>query len=475
MTIKEIMAIDDPAKIIIALKQRQTDTPDSENYIKEFDPLQHKVMDKSIRRDKIVKVDADTEQGTETRIEPVNRISLAMQKIIVNRAVSFLFGNPVRISATPEGDQQDQVFKVMKNILKKNKSTSLNRKIARAVFSMTEAAEYWYPVEKKDAYGIPSKFGLKCTVFSPANGDTLYPLFDEFGDMIAFSREYILKDGNKTFNIFETYTDENMFKWISGGTASAGIWELSEGFPKANPLGKIPIIYARQENTEWYSVQSMIERLEIMLSNFADTNDYHSSPTIKVRGKVSGFVRKGEQGKILELEGENSDVSYLSWDRAPESVKLEIETLTNMIYTLSQTPDISFDKLQGNSNVSGIALKLMFMDAHLKVMDKLEIFDEFIERRLNIIKAFIGKVISVGYAKAADSLEVDFEITPYIINSLKDVVDMLIVANGNKPLVSHETSVAMADMTDDPQSEFEAIQSELETTAEQNLANPTMV
>jgi DNA-binding Xre family transcriptional regulator len=52
-------------------------------------------------------------------------------------------------------------------------------------------------------------------------------------------------------------------------------------------------------------------------------------------------LNRGESGAILQLEGENADAKYLSWEHAPESVKLEIETLLRMIYTITQMPDIS--------------------------------------------------------------------------------------------------------------------------------------
>ena len=78
-------------------------------------------------------------------------------------------------------------------------------------------------------------------------------------------------------------------------------------------------------------------------------------------------------------------MNYVSWQNAPESVKLEIETPLKMIYTITQTPDISFDAVKGLGAISGIALKLLFMDAHLKVQDKREIFDDYLQRRVNII------------------------------------------------------------------------------------------
>jgi hypothetical protein len=39
----------------------------------------------------------------------------------------------------------------------------------------------------------------------------------------------------------------------------------------------------------------------------------------------------------------------------------------------------------------GSALKLFFMDAHLKVQEKVEIFDDYLQRRLSVIQAYIGQ------------------------------------------------------------------------------------
>ena len=56
---------------------------------------------------------------------------------------------------------------------------------------------------------------------------------------------------------------------------------------------RLPIIYGRQEETEWEDVQGMIERLETLLSNFADVIDYNANPMIFFKGRLTGFGRKG--------------------------------------------------------------------------------------------------------------------------------------------------------------------------------------
>lgn len=484
MTIEELqqlLAAQDNAVAINELKNgRITSIPEAEQYLKELDPAMHDVMNAAIRRDKWVKVgtkeetDVTDEEDTSPkkvvtdkngeqlhlRIERVARVALAIQKLIVKRAVAFTFGNPVTLNAEPEENTKEaEVLKAVQRILFETKSRTINRKIARSIFSSTEAAELWYPVEVPTTkYGFNSKFKLRVAILSPLNGDRLYPYFDEMGDMLAFSREYVIKDRKgKTTTYFETYTDTEIRKWEQ---TTAG-WVMSDGYPKQNQIGKVPVIYGSQPAVEWADVQNLIDRLEKLLSNFADTNDYHASPKIVTKGEILGWSKKGEAGAVIEME-EGGSAEYLSWAQAPESVKLEIETLLRMIYTITQTPDISFDSVKGISAVSGVALKLLFMDAHLKVQEKMEIFDDYLQRRLAIIQAFL-KQLNAGakdFVAACDSLIIEPEIVPYMIEDETSKVNLLLAAAGQKAIISRKTAVQTLGWVNDSKAELEQIEAE---------------
>ena len=333
---------------------------------------------------------------------------------------------------------------------------SFDRKVARAIFSFRECAEVWYPIEgdkPHKLYGFDTKFKLRCKIVSPANGFSLYPYFDETGDMVAFSYEYSVGTDGKKVDYFETYTDKNQYRWQK----STNGYELMQGFPKENPIGKIPVVYGCQDYYETEMVDALIDRLELLLSNFADTNDYHASPKIFVTGQINGWSKKGESGAVIEGE-DGATMKYVSWQNAPESVKLEIETLLKLIYTITQTPDISFDAIKG-LNVSGVALKLMFMDAHLKVQDKSEILDEYFTRRANIIKAYIGNM-NVGVQQIAETLEIEPIITPYMITDDKETLEYWMTANGNKAVISQEESVEKAGLTSDAKATMQKITDE---------------
>lgn len=490
MDIDKLLATDDHSTVIAELKNgRNATEPNAELYESQLNPKGHDVNDPVKRRDKIVKVDIDNESPenvknitsdpnfnpeTNTRPEPVARIALAIQKLIVKRAVAFTFGNPVGLNAEPEeGSKEEDVLKAVKRVLFDTKSRTINRKVARAIFSSTEAAELWYPVEKpNNNYGFGSKYKLRVAIFSPYLGDKLYPYFDETGDMIAFSREYTRKDNKGVkYTYFETYTEKEHRLWITTNNQ----WQLVEGYPKPNIIGKIPVIYGRQPAVEWEDVQGLIDRLEKLLSNFADTNDYHASPKIFVEGEVNGFSKKGETGAIIQGE-EGSKAYYLAWQNAPESVKLEIETLLRLIYTITQTPDISFDAVKGIGAVSGIALKLLFLDAHLKVQDKMEIFDDYLQRRINVIQAFLEKMNAkdVEFGNACQSLTIEPEIVPFMIEDEKANADLAMTVTGQKAIASRKTGIKKLGWVKDIDTELKEIEAEEAVGAYSDVMEPTI-
>lgn len=305
-----------------------------EDALNQFDPKQHNVFDKTKRKDKFIK-DKD---GNVTETVPVSRIPLAIQKKIVLTAVAFI-GTPT-LTATPGTDQKAKDFvAIQAKVWFDNKIDYRFRTIAKKTKSEKQAAELWYTVKPEQGYwdghpirkDAPYKFRMK--VLAKSMGDDLYPVFDEFGDMIAFGRGYetLNKDG-KTIKYFDLYTAERFYfnkhengQWTSLNEAGT---EYVSGYDGglASVFGKIPVIYYSQPLTEWDDVQELIERLETMISNHSDTNDYFGSPIVVASGKVEGFATKGETGKLLQADN-GAKVEYLTYDFLPESVKLEMDNL----------------------------------------------------------------------------------------------------------------------------------------------------
>jgi SPP1 family phage portal protein len=233
-----------------------------------------------------------------------------------------------------------------------------------------------------------------------------------------------------------------------------------------NPFKKIPVVYYHQPYTEWHDVERLIERLEIKMSNHADTNDYFDSPIIVAKGTIESFAKKGEAGKIIQAM-EGADINYLTWDQAPESTRMEIQNLEKYIYSLTHTPDVSFEQMKGLSQFSGIALKMLFLDAHLKAADKEEIFGIGVQRRYNLLKTII---VSLDPSmKAGTSLEVKPCFEYFLPTNQSEMVDMLVKATAGG-FMSNETAIEENPLVEDSDQEKKRIKTEEDAAQQKMLA-----
>ena len=438
--------------------------------ISQFKVSEHDIFDEDYRpKKKIVKGTGDTNSaGTETTsteyIDPA-RIGTSFQQLIVNRRVGFMLNIPVKINPVfqTESEKEKALVKAVERILSDNKMDYKNKEIARRLMSEMEVAEAWYLVETKKQ---KPKYTLKCNIWSPDLGDSLYPLFDSTGDMIAFARGYKLKEDDKDVEHFDVYTTDYEYKYVNRDN----VWALdaeaeavtAEGPKKVNPIpntvGKIMIVYHSQKAPEWADQESMIKRYEDSVSNHADMNDYFGSPILAVVGEILGFAQKGEQGKILQL-AENAKANYLALNSPPESIKMEQENLKDLIYTLSQTPDISFSAMKGMGTIAQFTMKAFFMDAHLAVSKKEEIFGIGLQRRFNLLKAVVGKVIDTSLEAESETVQLVPQITPYLPQNDTEKIENLTVAK-TSGILSAETAVESNPLVEDPETEMDRLKND---------------
>lgn len=449
----------EPEKLVEAVKKVKEGV-NTATYRNQYDPAKHDVVTNRVKRpDKTVK----TDQGD--KIVFVSRLPAPFQKQIVSRAAAFLCGNPVEIIAqTKENTVEDQLMQVLRKTWDDNKLDYESKKLAKLMMSETEVAELWYTEDATEGYWADTPNDkpavtkrLRMRILAASTGDTLYPVFNSFGDMVAFGRGYETKDETgKKIEHLDLYTDQKTYLATKEGNA----WVIKD---EVNPYKKIPVVYYSQEAPEWADVQSLIDRLEVLISNHADTNDYYGSPMVLVHGKVKGFSTKGEQGKVLELD-QGADAEYLTWDQSPESVKMEYNNLRSLIMDMTDTPDISFDKVAGLGSYSGIALKMIFLSAHMKAADKEETFGKGIQRRLNFLKAALC-VINVTLEKAK-TLVIKPRFKFYLPrNDQEEIATLVDAVSGTKPIMSQKTAIALNSLVEDKQAEEKQIKAEQEEAA----------
>lgn len=479
MKISEFSQTEDLNEQVKKLRIERDDKPKIEDLKKQWKVSEHRVInDKEYLPDKEVK-DAE---GNFVKYKYVNRIAAPFQKLIVNSAVTFGFGNEVEIlkNFEPNSDEE-KVFNIIEKILEQNKISVHNRKVAKECYRASEVAELWYyeaTKEPHEDYGFPCNFRIKVKLLTPWTGEKLYPHFDSYDRMTAFARAYSVKGINGSTEFMEVFTDEEYKRlkkvdgiWVEDSIKDGDV-EIPVALDLSKTINKIPIIYACQEEAEWTDVQNDIDRLELLFSRHAEINDYHAAPKTFIEGELISTPTAGEANSIIQGEV-GSKATILSWNDSPESIKLEISTRLSNIFKFTKTPDVSFESVKALSQISGVMLKMLFMDAHMKVMEKEEIWDDFYERRFNLLKTYVGKLLDPKLEKASQKLVMRPKFNPYMIDDLKSWVDTLMAANGNKPLISQEKSVEMAGLTYKSQEDWETIKAEQEKEQNSDIFNPT--
>lgn len=425
-------------------KGRRTQLPNVVRLYSDWNPERHEII---TDREKYPKIRVVTEKGREVRSrttgqmirtddkveykEP-NRISIPLEQDIVNIHTAFTVGTEPEISCDTDDESEKSLLSALKQVLRKNKIKYQNKRIVRSWLSEQEVAEYWYAVKDDSFWSIlkrkiTSIFGgsvpeyrLKSAVWSPFRGDKLYPFFDDAGDMVAFSREYrkCELDGTET-TLFMTITKDSIHTWKLGDDSEAET--VPHGF------SKLPVIYTYRKNAYCDVIQPIRIRIEKLLSGYADCIDYHFFPILKLFGDVMAFSGN-TRNRVVQLQGEKADAAYLTWQQASDPIKLELETLFSRAYSMTNTPQISFENLKGTGNaLSGSAFRYVFMGAHMAVENHAEEIGLFMQRRVNFLISALGTQNS-RLAAPAKTIDVEVEIVPYIIDNIDDKVQTAVTA-----------------------------------------------
>ena len=422
----------------------------------EYNPMGHSVMDTTKRKKKRIKVNSGKRDINGNPIYKEQfvdrcRIAIPAQRLICERDVGFLLSNPVKYIIKGNADtKQSEVFEHTIQILQENKIDYFDKRLARELFRCRECAELWYIIKGEN--GAADE--MRVTLLSPLRGDILYPHFDNYDRMDGFARRYNVLDelGNTSVH-FDVYTATMVYRYVNNGA------NLTLTEAKPHGFSKIPVIYYRQEETEWESVQPVIERLEELLSNWGDVNDYFGAPTYFFKGKMKGFADKGEVGRVYQGEGDNADMKVVSWNSAPESMSQEVASLTNIIFSYSQTPDISFENMKSlGNNTSGAAIRLMFTDPHLKAETKEEMFGEMFTRRFNVVKSGFVTSIQAMPQRIAEELHVTPIFSPYIPKNELETLQLINLSTQGKETMSQEDGVRLNPLVTNPEETLKQLQ-----------------
>ncbi|WP_300441358.1 phage portal protein [Christiangramia sp.] len=417
------------------LNNKKKDLVDS--YYKEYNG------DRQIRSLQIGKR-ANYKQGNKT-VE-AEKLKINFQKKIVNTAVSFLFGEQPAI--TPK-DSSDKGSVEILNILEENRIGSKLMDFSEAVMSSTIGAFI---------FNIDEDGNIKTRVYGSKNG-TYTPFFDVYGDLKLFFWEFTVDDDTTYTWIFD---DSNIYKYED----SKYVDIEEHGFDV------IPVVFLEQDEPEWWEVKEMIDRVEMIISKLAGSNNYFAFPILKMLGAMEKdadgnektLIDIAEDGKALMMgyaikEGQiiKGEADFLQRDTGVDSIKLEIEYLKEFIFNISQTPDLSFNNVKGIGAISGRALLLMLQDAINKSKRKQGHYKTVIERIISVIKSGLRNTNSKLNTEDA-KFNIKFNLS--LPKDLSEEVRTLVEATGGRPILSQEAGVKHSPYTEDVEKEMENLTNE---------------
>ncbi len=441
MTIEEILnSGGTAAQIIAALKEKTINVPmwtGRYGLVQQYDPTKHPVMNKAKYPDIV----------DEDGIQPVTRVTLDLQRLAVKRMTELVTGIPVKRVYKPENERQREIAAYLEKIFMKNRIDSVNIERCNMLFAGCEVLTLWYAVEETHTtYGFKSDLKLRCRNFSPMNGDELYPLFDEYGDMIAMSVAYTRRNARKIVQYFDCYTATRHIKW----STQNGDWEAVED--EQITLGKIPCIYMYRPTPVWEDTSRIVYEIEWALSRNGNYLRENSKPLFVVFADeevgYGGEKSPDKEFKAVAQYPSTGRAEYVTWQQAVENLKFYVSELRNLYFTQLQLPDWSYEKMSQQA-LSGESRKQLFIDAQLKVKDESGRLIEFYDREVNVVKAFAKIMLGDDYAADIDALPVEVLITPFTITDEKDTINNLMTANGGEPIISQRESIEQLGWSDD--------------------------
>lgn len=452
MTIEEIMALPTPTQIVGELKKKSIVLPAWSDLEKQYDQRKHPVMNRGLYPD----VSRKDRKGN-VKTEYVTRITRGWQKLAVKRISGIMFGIPAVRKYKPQNDAEQKVATIMEDIFQKNRINSLNRDRCKKLYASCEVLTIWYAVEMPTVYaGESTALRLRCKVYSPMDGAELYPLFDEYGDLIALSVQYGRVEDSKTITYFETFTADQHVRYVMQGSS----WE--EEMTEQIQIGKIPAIYITREEPIWEEESDNVYEAEWALSRNGNYIRKNARPNWVVfsddkvdKGKD---IHKDNDGSAFLHYPANAKAGYQTWQQAIDSLKYHVDTIKQNFFMQLQLPDLSYENMKTQA-MSGESRKMMFIDAQQKALDESGIWEEAFDREINVIRAFMKKMYP-HLSAAIDSLQVEARIVPFQINDNAEKVSNLSNATGGKQIMSQRTAIQELAIADDVDEELRLIEEE---------------
>lgn len=394
-------------------------------------------------------------------------IILNYHQLITKKTADLLVGEPPRITVQDKNKQ-----KILDEIMSKNDIINLMYIVAmdvsrygvglfyiykeanKGVIDVTQPA-IWFPVvSERNVRKI--QYHVLCipVVTNEERGEI--ELFCEIHERGKYTiKHFLVKNGVivKEFNdkkVIETGLDDFAVIPVVNLMTSDNIFGISD----------------------YEAIDTLVSELEVRFSQISKILDKHAEPSMQGPSSALTYDKKTgtyslKTGNYFIVEGTDGKVSYLTWDAQLNANFEYIKELQNALYTLSEMGGTLLgDKENVSGNISGIAYKLKMETALQKVSRIRNSMDTAIRKAISACAKLNGYNI--------DENELIIEWKDGLVDDEKEQAEIMRIKNGNKPVISHVTSIMLAnDMTrEEAEEEYQRILQEEMEANPLNIPNP---
>ena len=313
-----------------------------EQFQRELDPECHDVL----FDDNIPSLCVKVSDGDYREVH-FTRMSIPFQKIIKNKQLLHLTGNPMQFTlVSSEPTEQDQKnFTLFKQYWEVRNQDGMKKRFVDKQLSYGDAGLLYY----FDRFGH-----IKSRILSFDEGYVICSHNDQNGDRLIES-VYYERDG---VEYIDSYDDKYMYRWTNNSNNEENDgWVMDE--PVLHQFNEIPLITKRGE-VAWNGVQHIIESYEVLYNVFNAIQRRFGWGILYIKGKFAKNAEKLNGSVILNdtsMEGKG-DAKYLT----PPSPQGTIDTLNIMLDSIqlgSNTTFILPKDLKTGGDLAGITVQLV--------------------------------------------------------------------------------------------------------------------
>jgi hypothetical protein len=416
------------------------------DFAAEKHPSAHRINSADYRSNRpLYKWDEASQQNVFNGFEPVERVTIAMQKAILRHKTTHCFGEPVwfgnegRLTDTEKVD----LFKSYWNSAGMNNAMV---EFGESCFGTGDGALCLY----KNPQGE-----LRYQVFSYDKGDLIVEFLnpdDKFRRNVL--RKYI-EHGNEVIEIYRT-TDVQ--KWSKGnlldprlkiwyqkivGSRSEDDYVLISQLPHG--LTQCPVVYHREPDVCWGDVQGNIEDIEKLLSDLMENGKYYNFQILFLSGKLSGLPPIGYQGKVIAATNPDADAKILQPADASNTFTLSLKHSFEMLCYGVGARFVSPEDLKGGDYSGAYLRNLYFTEAQWATQAYAR-FNTPIKDLISIFKEFVGVIEKdATYSK----LRISHVLTPFVPSNLTEEIQNINASFAagtiSRQTASEENPIAAAD------------------------------